>query len=112
PLGRRRRNRGVAEMRWILLFGVSGMLLAAAPETTDAQRLSDQKSGKEDRRELEKQFRRRFGELIKERLNLSDVQMSRLEGTNRRFETRRRSLFVEERQVREEMRDALAGEDN
>jgi periplasmic protein CpxP/Spy len=99
-------------MRWIMLFAVAGTLMTATPMAAHAQRLSPQDSMDGSRRDLEQKFRRRFGELIKERVKLSDAQMSRLELTNRRFEKRRRALYGEERQVREEMRDALSAEES
>lgn len=101
-------------MRWMMLFGAVGALMTATPLDGHAQRLSEreaQDSSNGGRKALEQKFRRRFGELIKERVNLSDAQMSRLEATNRTFERRRRALFLEERQVREEMRDALGSEE-
>ena len=81
--------------------------LLVAPLTLTAQRLSERDTSTGARRELERRFRERFGELIRSRLNLTDAQMTRLEATNRRFEGQRRELFMQEREVRAGMRDAL-----
>jgi periplasmic protein CpxP/Spy len=101
-------------MRWMILIGAVGTLMTATPEIAHGQRLNERGSGDSTeggRKALERKFRQRFGELIKEHVNLSDEQMSRLEATNRSFERRRRALFVEERQVREQMREALGSEE-
>ena len=98
----------------MMLIGAVGALMTATTGAGHAQRLSEreaQDSAGGGRKALEQKFRRRFGELIKERVNLSDSQMSRLEATNRTFERRRRALYLEERQVREEMREALGSEE-
>ncbi len=62
-----------------------------------------------DRAALEQQFRERLEAVLKERLALSDAQLTFLRDVNNRLDSERRSLFREERAVRLEMREALRG---
>ena len=61
------------------------------------------------RAQLEQRFRERFGQVLKERLSLTDAQLAQMSEVNTRLESKRRELFVEERAVRKEMRDVLKG---
>ncbi|MEO7963708.1 MAG: Spy/CpxP family protein refolding chaperone [Gemmatimonadaceae bacterium] len=90
-------------MKWIAValftFGCNTVSLHAQQSRMD--------SATPGRAALEQRFRERFGEVVKSRLSLSDGQMKQLTDVNRRFETRRRDLFQQERSVRREMRDVL-----
>jgi periplasmic protein CpxP/Spy len=88
---------------------VGALLLLAffsLPAASQQARLDSSGPG---RAALEQRFRERFAEVVKARLGLSDAQMSQLTDVNRRFESRRRDLVQQERSVRRQMRDALAG---
>ena len=60
------------------------------------------------RAEMEQRFRAKFAEVVKEKVGLSDLQLTKLEETNRRFEGRRRELFTREREIRRGLRSELA----
>ncbi len=64
------------------------------------------------RRALEQRFRERFEQILKQRLALTDSQLARVIAVNARLDARRRELFMEERSVRAEMRDAIDGGDD
>lgn len=64
------------------------------------------------RRVLEQRFRERFEQVLKQRLSLTDSQLARVIAVNARLDGKRRELFMEERAVRGEMRDAMKGGDD
>jgi len=60
---------------------------------------------------LERQFRERFAEVVKRRLNLDDTQMQQLGRVNDRFERDRMMLLRNERRTRQALRaEVLAGD--
>jgi Spy/CpxP family protein refolding chaperone len=60
---------------------------------------------------LERQFRERFAEVVRRRLNLDDSQMQQLGQVNNRFERDRMMLLREERRARQALRaEVLAGD--
>ena len=62
-------------------------------------------------RALERQFRERFAEVVRRRLNLDDTQMQQLGRVNDRFERDRMQLLREERRTRQALRtEVLAGD--
>ena len=62
-------------------------------------------------RALERQFRERFAEVVKRRLNLDETQMQQLGRVNDRFERDRVQLLREERRARQALRaEVLAGD--
>lgn len=63
------------------------------------------------REALERQLRDRTGEMVKRRLDLTDVQMARLQATNRQFEQQRIALFTRERETRRALRQEMLSED-
>lgn len=52
-----------------------------------------------------------LGQLVRQQLQLTDTQASRLQETNNRFLSRRQALGAEEREVRVSMRDLLCSAD-
>lgn len=70
------------------------------PEPTPAQRDS-----------LEARVRARMAMMLRSQLGLSDEQLRRFQATNQKFEGQRRSLFEQERDVRRDLRTALAASD-
>ena len=64
-----------------------------------------------NREALELRVRERLGRLVKEQLNLSDEQVTRLQQTNRKFERERIALVEQERDIRISVRsEVLAGD--
>lgn len=61
----------------------------------------------ERRAQLERQFRDRLAAVVRQRLQLTDAQMSRLEQTNAHFAQRRRDLVQQERETRVAIRDEV-----
>lgn len=60
------------------------------------------------RAELERQFRERGEQIVRQQLNLSNDQMSRLRAVNGRYDGQRRSLLLQERDARVALRTELA----
>jgi Spy/CpxP family protein refolding chaperone len=85
--------------RWVLA------LTLLVPATLAAQeREGGRGDGPKDRQAMERLFRARLAQIVKQQLNLSDDQMRRLEQTNQRYETQRRDLVRRERELRMELR--------
>jgi Spy/CpxP family protein refolding chaperone len=74
----------------------------AIPAVVQAQRPGGVRRG-----DLEARFRQRFEEVLKQRLQLTDEQLRRLQDVNRRFEDERFNLLQEEMRVRRDMRRTL-----
>lgn len=90
-------------------FSLALSLFLAVP--LGAQRpASGRQPGREQRPVLERRFQERLGQIMRERLGLSDSQAERLQGVNRQFESKRREVMQEERVVRQGLRDALENE--
>ncbi len=60
------------------------------------------------RQALEKEFRQRSEQVVREKLNLSDDQVSRLRSVNANVGAQRNALFAQERLVRLDLRDEMA----
>lgn len=60
-----------------------------------------------NRAQLEQRVRDRLGAVMKQRLGLTDQQLTKLQESNRRFEERRRALADQERDVRMSLRDEV-----
>ena len=60
------------------------------------------------RAQLERQFGERVARAVRQRLQLTEDQMERLQRTNRAFESRRREVVRQERDVRLALRGQLA----
>ncbi len=65
-----------------------------------------------DRAALEQSVRRRFGEVVKRRLALTDEQMTKLQATNQKFEVRRLAIVQRERAQRLGLRAQIAAGDS
>lgn len=99
-----------------VLFALT--LLGGGFATADAQAKS-QRAGRAAgsaqaparRQQLEQQLRRRMWRLTRERVGLTDAQMTRLSTTSQRFDARRRSINQAERAQRAALRkQILAGD--
>lgn len=97
-------HRGVAA-------AAAALLLHASPAGGQNDARSSPGSPRVERAQLERQFRRRVGQAMQTRLQLTDAQMARLQRTNQTFETRRRALVAEERQLRANIRAQLSAGD-
>lgn len=60
------------------------------------------------RQVLEKEFRQRSEQVVREKLNLSDEQVTRLRSVNSSIGTQRNSLVAQERSIRTDLRDEMA----
>ena len=82
---------------------------AVAPRPALAQdprpMLPQQMPGANPRRaELEQRLRERTGDIVKQRLGLTDEQMTKLQATNKDFEKQRMDLMTRERTTRRMLR--------
>src|SRR3954466_5604129 len=68
----------------------------------DAQRPAN--AGSPDRAALEQQFRQRVAVLTKQKLGLTDAQLTQLEQTNARYEPQLNKLVLQERETRRQLR--------
>lgn len=64
--------------------------------------------GAEGRQQLQRRFQQRLWQMTQRRVGLTKDQMNRLAPVHQRFETQRRSITREERQIRLSLRDAMA----
>lgn len=70
-----------------------------------------QRAGQPPRQQLEARLRQGLWRVTKQRVGLDDAQMSRLTQASQRFDARRRTLAVDERQQRQTLRaEILAGD--
>ena len=95
-----------------LAFGVCCLTMAVAPAHAQrADRLQAQQGAQPPAGALERQFRERFAEVVRRRLNLNESQMQRLGQVNDRFERDRMMLLRDERRARQALRaEVLAGD--
>src|SRR5215210_30238 len=89
-------------MKPSLRFAILALL--GLPALVNAQAVAAPKG---NRAALEQQFRERTARLTKQRLGLTDAQLDRLEKTNAKFAPQLRQLGVEERQVRQQLRQEM-----
>ena len=59
------------------------------------------------RAELERRFRERTAQIVRNRLQLTEDQMAKLQASNQQFDQQRMALFAEERQARQALRAEL-----
>lgn len=95
-------------IRIAAIFLVSGVAAFGTAGAQDAPRPAQPGPG---RAVLEQRLRERTGQVVKERLQLTDDQMLRLQASNRQFEQQRTALIAREREVRREMRQQLLSGD-
>jgi Spy/CpxP family protein refolding chaperone len=95
-------------------WGVFAVCLILAASPARAQRVNSveaQPGAPAQGRALERQFRERFAEVVKRRLNLNETQMQQLGRVNDRFERDRMQLLRDERRARQALRaEVLAGD--
>ena len=60
------------------------------------------------RQALEREFRQRSEQVVREKLNLNEDQVARLRSVNTNIGTQRNALMTQERSVRSDLRDELA----
>ncbi len=82
-------------------------LVGATGAPLSAQRGPPGRMGQQDRTELERRVRERFGQMVKERLGLDDAQAQRLNETVMSFQEDRMSLWREEQAVRKRVEALL-----
>jgi periplasmic protein CpxP/Spy len=90
-------------MKPALRFTILAMI--GLPAVLSAQAVSPPPQG--NRAALEQQFRERTARLTKQRLGLTDAQLDRLEKTNARFAPQLRQLGVQERAIRQQLRQEM-----
>ncbi len=66
----------------------------------------------QERAQLEQRFRENFAAEVKQRLQLTDDQMTKLMAVNQRLDAQRRQLFQQEREARIALRAELANPDD
>jgi hypothetical protein len=96
-------------------WGLFALCLILGASPSGAQRVSGVQpqpgAPAQQGRALERQFRERFAEVVKRRLNLDDTQMQQLGRVNDRFEGERMMLLRNERRTRQALRaEVLAGD--
>lgn len=98
----------------ILRVGATALALMLAAAPVQAQRRLQPRAAPvargengARRAELERQFRQRGEQLVRQQLNLSDDQMRRLRAVNSQFDGPRRELLLQERDARIALRDEL-----
>jgi protein CpxP len=90
-------------MKQTLRFTILAMI--ALPAMLNAQAVGTPQQG--NRAALEQQFRERTANLAKQRLGLTDAQLGRLATTNARFAPQLRQLGVQEREIRQQLRQEM-----
>jgi hypothetical protein len=69
-------------------------------------------SARPNRANLEQQVRERIAQVTKQRLGVTDAQMTKLQETNRKYDEKRRILVDQERDVRMSLRDEMLRPDS
>jgi hypothetical protein len=102
----------------LVSFAAVSLSLVLAAGVTSAQGTPGSKQGEAApapnarRLALEQRFRERTAEVVKQRLALTDAQMTRLQAINRQFEQQRADINRRERQLRLELRAQLVAGDS
>ena len=107
----------VKQMKGLMLLAAIPMIAAAqggSPPPPLPQGSGGQQNGAmgPDRAALEQQVKARLGQVLKQRLGLTDAQMVKLQETNRKFDEKRRLLVDQERDVRMSLRDEMLRPDS
>jgi Spy/CpxP family protein refolding chaperone len=97
---------------FVFTIAVLCVVTAVSPAHAQrADRLQAQPGAQPAGGALERQFRERFAEVVRRRLNLNDSQMQRLGEVNDRFERDRMMMLRDERHARQALRaEVLAGD--
>jgi protein CpxP len=97
-----------------LKFSVLAGLLVMAPlSMSEAQREREaNRPGRQNRQQLEHNFRQRLANLLKTQLGLTDDQMRQLSSVNQRFDVQRRELMRREMMTRRTIRDEVEKRDS
>jgi hypothetical protein len=102
-------------IRRIVVAGMSAVLSLAAvgarAQPVAGPQAAAQQLPNARRQQLEQQLRQRTGEVVRRRLSLNDDQMSKLQATNRQFESQRADLVRRERETRQALRAQLMSGD-
>lgn len=93
-------------MKKVLLLTCGLLVLSAS---AGAQRIRPGEQPR-DRAALEARFHERLKGVMRQRLGLNDAQLERLAGVNTKFEARRRTLLMSEREVRMGLRQEIAAD--
>ena len=110
--------RGVRRLA-LCLLGLGAVTIAATStlhaQQAAAQQAAAQQSAVQDsdlpRRQLEQRLRQRLGVIVKRELKLDDAQAQRLGSVSAKYETERRQLAAQERELRLQLRDEMQGGD-
>jgi Spy/CpxP family protein refolding chaperone len=92
---------------WVFAFTATCLLTLGAQASAQVQ---PERTDRPDRSRLEERVRSRIGEIIRQRLDLTEAQAERLSAIAREFEGRRRQLSREERQARAEAEALVSSE--
>ena len=99
-----------------LIMLASASTLAAQGRGARAQRPMPASPGGDsaapNRANLEQQVRQRIAAVVKQRLGLSDAQLTKLEETNQRYDDKRRLIVDQERDIRMALRDEMLRPDS
>lgn len=100
----------------IRIVSIASIALAVSSTSVQAQAQGDVANQQNApaaarRQQLEQQLRQGLWRIAKERLALTDEQMTQLEETSKRFAARRRALALEERAHRMVLRDEILAND-
>jgi len=87
----------------VAMFLVTGMI----PSEVQGQRRPGMVGPGQNRAELERRIRARFGEMVRQRLDLDDEQALRLSETVQSFQEERSTLFREEQALRRRVEAVL-----
>lgn len=93
----------------VMVLGLATVAALLAPIAATAQPPGGRARLQRDRVQLEREVRERLASVVKERLGLTDEQMSRLSEVNQRYDLRRRDLVRRDRDVRIAIRDQIMG---
>ncbi len=97
-------------MRLRMLLGAAGLALALGVHG-DPLEAQQRRRTPAERDSLEQAVRQRVAKIMKEQLDLTDAQMTKLLESNRRFEGRRRALVEQERELRRDLRREMRAKD-
>lgn len=81
--------------------------LALCATSASAQRPARNRPVQPRRQVLEREFRQRSEQVVRDKLNLNDEQVSRLRGVNATLGAQRNALVQQERAVRLDLRDEM-----